>query len=267
MGSQVYCQTTINHGTLEGLEPFPTEILDGRMEDLSIDRQGFELQRIPSQVKDWQSQAEIELFHYDELTEWAKAYSGCDAVLFYPALIRSPETEANNEDFAPVQGAHSDYSENYFDMIRDASHPYRKLIKPSQDRAGVSDEQVANISRVRTLQVWRNTGSALMDYPLAFCDARSVPRRQLMPILVESYGGYETQFESFIVLAPTEQDHYKWYCFPQMEADEVVVFRAYDSDLVQQGETFWTPHCAFKDPHSDGVPRSSLEMRAICLYF
>ena len=54
-----------------------------------------------------------------------------------------------------------------------------------------------------------------------------------------------------------------------MTSQEVVIFRAYDSDRVAAGGPFWTPHTAFLDPTvgPDAPPRISVEMRAICLFF
>jgi hypothetical protein len=48
----------------------------------------------------------------------------------------------------------------------------------------------------------------------------------------------------------------------------VVAFRTYDTELVERGETWFTPHSAFRDPDVGiGRPaRSSIELRAICLY-
>ena len=67
---------------------------------------------------------------------------------------------------------------------------------------------------------------------------------------------------------PAEPTERRWYTFPSMTRDEVVMFRAFDSDLVDRGEPFWTPHSAFRDPTAgdDAPPRASIEMRAICLF-
>ena len=53
-----------------------------------------------------------------------------------------------------------------------------------------------------------------------------------------------------------------------MTVDEVVLFRAYDSDRAQQGLPFWTPHTAFADPTAgdDAPARQSVELRAICMF-
>jgi len=52
-----------------------------------------------------------------------------------------------------------------------------------------------------------------------------------------------------------------------MQHDKVVVFRAFHSECVARRLPFWTPHCAFQDPHSNSSPRHRVEMRAICLFW
>ena len=53
-----------------------------------------------------------------------------------------------------------------------------------------------------------------------------------------------------------------------MQRDEVVAFRTYDTELVPKGETFFTPHSAFRDPEVElgSPPRFSIELRVMCLY-
>ncbi len=221
----------------------------------------------PEAVTDWNDRDAIESWHYDEVRDWAVQSTGCDAVLFFPGLQRNPEAAALHPDYAPIEFAHSDYTESYLEMIADPEHPYHRVLQPSMVRAGVNSEQMQSLQRVLTLQLWRNTGPALMDHPMAFCDARSVARDQLTPLRVERYGGVETQFDAFALLNTAALAHNRWYTFPEMSFDEVVVFRAFDSDCVASGAPFWTPHTAFRDPHSTGVPRRSIEMRAVCLFW
>ena len=152
-------------------------------------------------------------------------------------------------------------------MIRDRDHPYHQVLAPSMRRAGVTDDDVARCHRVLTLQLWRNIGPELMDHPLAVCDGRTVPRSQLAPVRIETYGGLETNFDAFVVLPPNAEAENRWYTFPEMNLDEVLVFRAFDSELASAEQPFWTPHTAFRDPHSIGSARHSVEMRAICLFW
>lgn len=89
----------------------------------------------------------------------------------------------------------------------------------------------------------------------------------MTPIRVAEYGGLKTDFDAFAIAPPLDGSH-KWYVFPDMTPDEVVLFRAYDSDRAASGEPFWTPHVSFRDPtrSADAPKRVSMEMRAICLF-
>lgn len=118
LSEEVYCRTSINYAGQEGPEPVEVTIYNAReFPGLSYKRNGFELQKFPSRVNDWLDAAKIEDCHYDEVTNWAQARFGCDAVLYYPVLLRNPETQTADSDYAPIHFAHSDYTEAYGAMI------------------------------------------------------------------------------------------------------------------------------------------------------
>ncbi len=264
---QLPCDITLNYLLGEEAGPVPVKLRDGREADASLDTFGFELIRHESMVSDWHNLEEIEEKHYAEIRALAKELTCCDFVLFYPAVVRNPEAAKSSEDYNPIEAVHSDYTESYPDVIRDPGHPYHKLISRHFEAEGVSAEDVASASRIRTLQFWRNTGPGDVDYPFAVCDTRSVSRGELFPILVETYGGLETRFESFVVLGQNAAAH-EWYSFADMQPDEVLMFRAFDSDKADAGEHFWTPHTAFRNPEAtaETPARESIEMRAICFW-
>lgn len=265
--ASVYTEAPIFYMGHEGPEAVQQSIRNGREQSSSVWKEGFELIQLPSKVEDWHDLQSVEAVHYDEVSEWAKAFTGCDAVLFFPALLRNAKAQAQSDDFAPVQLAHSDYTENYADMISDPNSAYQNVLKPSMERAGVTSEEVTKVKKVLTLQLWRNVGAELMEHPLTLCDCTTVSREELMPIRVESYGGQETQFDAFSLLKTPATESHNWYTFPRMQVDEVLLFRAFDSEAVANNLPFWTPHTAFFDAQGQGTPRSSVEMRAICLFF
>ena len=117
------------------------------------------------------------------------------------------------------------------------------------------------------LQFWRNIGESKMDFPLAFCDARTVAPADGRPIPVTDYAGSGVDFEALALLAPTDAAPYRWFAFPELRHDEAVAFRTYDTELVERGETWFTPHSAFRDPDVEvGQPaRNSIELqRSVC---
>lgn len=267
--ASVYCRTELHYAQDMVPVAVPVDIHDGRKSTLpGWEACGFELMQFPSAIEDWTDQRAVNGLHLDETESFLKQLTGCDAVLFYPPLLRTREDAQRQPDLAPIQLVHSDYTEGYRDMIQNPEHPYHEILKPSMLRAGVEAGDIRRAARVLTLQCWRNIGAADVDFPLAFCDARTVRREQLAPYRVEEYGGLKTDFDSFIGLPPNGEEH-AWYVFPEMAAEEVVLFRAYDSDRASSGEPFWTLHCAFRDPtRPDNAPgRESIETRGICLFY
>ncbi|MEM7092795.1 MAG: CmcJ/NvfI family oxidoreductase [Actinomycetota bacterium] len=263
----VYCETTINYVGPEGIAAVGTAILDGRAVATSWQTEGFELRMLPTAVADWRNGGHVAHVHEPELAELARVETGCDEVVFYPAIVRDPEAAAADGDLGPIEVAHSDYTERYRAMLGAEGHPYLDILAPSMRRAGVTVADLAAARRIVTLQVWRNIGPRSPDRPLAFCDATTIGRGELVPHVVERYAGVPTDFESFLLMPPTDARR-RWFSFPAMTADEVVLFRAYDSDAVDAGRPFWTPHCAFVDTvvGGDAPARASVEMRAICVF-
>ena len=267
--SSVYCRSIINYAGGEAPLSMAADIHDARRSDLpGWQHCGFERMQFASAVTDWADQAQLQSIYLAEIEAFARGLVGCDAVLFYPPLYRSRAAAAVQPDLAPIEFAHSDYTEGYQRMIGDPSEPYHAILKPSMERAGLDSAAVRRAKRVLTLQLWRNVGAPDCDFPLAFCDARTVPRERLVPIRVPEYGGLVTEFDAFALLPPSD-DEYRWYTFPQLTADEVVVFRAFDSDCVAAKRPFWTPHTSFRDTTlpADAAGRESVEARAVCLFF
>lgn len=266
--ASLYCRVPLTYSLDGAPVRVEVDILNGRLARLpGWETCGFELFDAPSRVADWHDPKEVEARHFEEVTELCKRLTGCAHVIYYPPLLRSPEGAARHPDLAPIQLVHSDYTESYRGMIEDPVHPYHRILEPSMARAGLTAANLAKASRVLTLQLWRNIGDPAIDYPLCLCDCRTVSRDQLTPIRVAEYGGLRTEFDAFAV-APPRNDEHSWYTFPQMNVDEVVLFRAFDSERMTDGRPFWTPHTSFRDPRqpADVPARRSLEMRAICLF-
>lgn len=270
--ADVFCRATLNFAArgddLMG-RPVDLEILDGRTAELPGWQEcGFELVAHESAAASWDDD-DLAAVHHREMEELAKALTGCDVALVSNHIKRGPEHAQRHHDLAPISFVHSDFAAGYDDLVRNSFvQPDREGPPRALERNGVTADDVARASRLVILQFWRNLGPAKMDFPLAFCDARTVAPGDSRPIPVSDYAGTGTNFNALAVLAPEHDDHYRWYAFPELRADEVVAFRTYDTDLVARGETWFTPHSAFRDPDVEiGKPaRSSIELRAVCLY-
>ena len=271
--AEVFCRSTLNFASRGGefvAEPTEVEILDGRTADLPGWQEcGFELVPHASAVSAWGDDDELVAVHHREMEELAREMTGCDVALVSNHIKRGPEHAKQHEDLAPIAFVHSDFAVGYDDLVRQAYvQTDREGNLRALERNGITSADVVDAPRLVILQFWRNIGEPKMDFPLAFCDARTVSPADGRPIPVTDYAGSGIDFEALAVLAPTDAAPYRWYAFPELRRDEVVAFRTYDTDRVERGETWFTPHSAFRDPDVEvGRPaRSSIELRAICLY-
>lgn len=246
------------------------EILDGRTADLPGWREcGFELVRHEPHVRDWTDDDEIASVHYAEVEALARELTGADAALVSDHVKRTAEPQRRPREQSPVRLVHSDFSDDYADVVRHAYRDVRGRGAATLARSGLTAEQIEAAPRIVMMQFWRNLGPPKMDFPLAFCDARTVTRAEARPF---PYTGYVAGGRSFDALAITARDGraaaHGWYTFPEMTIDEVVAFRTYDTDLVRAGRTYFTPHSAFRDPDVEvGAPaRFSIELRVLCVF-
>mgnify|MGYP001827057348 FL=1 len=269
----VFCRSTLHFAARDGAlesEAVEVDILDARASDLpGWNECGFELLSGESTVTDWTDDDEVASIHHGEMEALARRLTGCDVALVSNHIKRGPEFARQHEDLAPIAFVHSDFAVGYDTLVRQSfDDPGREGAAQALERNGVTAADVVAASRLVILQSWRNLGLAKMDFPLAFCDARTVTPADARPIPVTDYAGSGVDFEAVAVLAPTSPDQYRWYAFPELQLDEVVAFRTYDTDLVERGDTWFTPHSAFRDPDvAIGRPaRSSIELRAICLF-
>lgn len=270
MNSSVVCRADFRYyePAVQDVKEIPQEVMNGReFANPGWEVCGFELMKHRSRVADWSDEEEIKRVHYGEISDFARELTGCDYALVGGHILRNPEQAKIHEDLAPIQFVHSDFAESYGELMRNYYAGDSEEARSSLASEGITPAEVASARRMLILQFWRNVGPRKMDLPIAFCDARSVTRQEVMAAPVEDYAGGGFDFETLAVLEPKDGRH-AWYSFPEMTIDEVVAFRTYDSDMIESGEPFWTPHSAFRDPEvKSGEPsRYSIELRATCLF-
>lgn len=268
----VFCRTVLNYLPAEGertaRRETEVEIHDGRAADLpGWEECGFELVSHRSAVEDWDDEALLASVHHPEMEELARKLSGADVALVSGHIKRSPQDARRHHQLSPITFAHSDFAAGHAEIIR-RSYREEGGTNPALSRNGITASDVQGAHRILVLQFWRNLGPAKMDFPLAFCDARTVDPEDSRSFHVSNYAGGGSDFDALGLVAPEEPSRHQWYVFPELEPDEAVAFRTYDTDLVARGRTFFTPHSAFSDPDvRAGQPaRVSIEVRAHCLW-
>jgi hypothetical protein len=247
------------------------EVRNGRIAELpGWQACGFELVDHTPKVQDWTDDDEIASVHYAEIEELARKLTGADAALVSDHVKRTAEPVRRQREQTPVRLVHSDFADDYADVVRYAYQEVRGRGAATLARSGLTSEQIEAAPRIVMMQFWRNLGCPKMDFPVAFCDARTVTRDETRPFPYTGYVAGGRSFDALAVVAPADgssPDH-GWYVFPEMTIDEVVAFRTYDTEMVKTGASYFTPHSAFHDPEVEvGHPaRFSIELRVLCLY-
>lgn len=270
-----FCRATLNYAASgSGAEAIAgraveVDIRDGRAATLpGWQACGFELVHHPSAVADWTDDDEIATVHYPEVEQVARTLTGCDHALVSDHVKRTAEDVKRPREQSPVRLVHSDFAADYADVVRVAYRDVHGRGAATLARSGLSSDDIEGARRIVMMQFWRNLGEAKMDLPLAFCDARTLTPADVRPFHYTGYVAGGRSFDALAVVAPDRPDAHGWYTFPEMTADEVVAFRTYDTDLVRDGMTWFTPHSAFRDPDVElgHPPRFSIELRVMCLF-
>jgi len=225
-------------------------IYDGRaiVDQLSLEREGFILVKHETKMKNFYDDDEVRTVYYKETEELVKQTSGAKRVLVFDHTLRSADATTREEKniSGPVRNAHNDYTE--------WSGPQRV-----RDLLPNEAEELLK-SRFAVVQTWRPINKPVQREPLAIADARSIGTDELIPS-ARIYPDRRGE-----VYHSTFNPEHRWYYFPNMQRNEAMVFKTFDS--MKDGRARWTAHCAFDDPTapSDAPPRESIEMRTIAFF-
>jgi hypothetical protein len=235
-------------------EPHKVRIHDARPieRSFSIERNGFELLQRSTAVTNFSNIEQLKNVYYPEIERLIKERTGAERVLIFGPALRTDSPTRGADVRQPATAPHVDYSEK---MVR---HFIRDFV-------GDLEEERLSGRRFMLINVWRPLRTVERS-PLALCDAATVDRRDLVLAYVKgsvaSKPGEEPLVsEGYNVFFNPAQ---RWYYFPRLRADEILMFRLCDSDA---SAIQLTAHTAFEDPTSaaDAAYRQSFEIRTIAI--
>jgi hypothetical protein len=113
--------------------------------------------------------------------------------------------------------------------------------------------------RFLEVNVWRPIRGPLRTMPLALCDASSMRPEDF--IACDLF--YPGRVGEIYYVA--HRDSHRWYYYPDMQPDEVLLLKCFDSNMAHGGTG---AHTAFEHPHTpaDALPRESIETRAFAFF-
>jgi hypothetical protein len=219
------------------------------VDDLSLDKQGFELTHQETAVQDFYDQEEVKRIYYPEVERLLKEATGAEKVVIFDHQVRNLPLAQRGEKNAREYGksVHNDYPAK--------SGPRRVRDHLPTDEA---DERLKN--RFAEINVWRPIHGPIESTPLALCDAGSIESKDFVPsdLIYRDKVGETYRF--------TYNPNHRWFYFPHLERNEVILLKCYDSK--EDGRARFTAHTAFEDPTSapDAAPRESIEVRALLFW-
>jgi hypothetical protein len=210
---------------------------------LSFDANGFTMVRAPFEI-DWADQAQVRARYYPEAARIVRELTGAKDVLVFLDLIRSSKRD---EGIEPANNAHIDFDEP-------SIQAWVRWLRPD-------DAETLVGKRLVNINLWRPI-RPIECMPLAVCDASSVGRGELVPTKISGRPGEAPQDLAGFNLAYDPDQ--RWFWHPDMQPDEVLAFKIFDSD---QARPHLCAHTAFVDPasHADAPPRMSIEVRTIAI--
>ena len=235
-------------------EPQSLPIRNARsiVENLSLDREGFALSEHHTQVRNFYDEDELRNVYYREAEQLLKEVTGASQVVIFDHTLRNAQESKPGENSIkePVKRVHNDFT---------AKSGYARARRELEAR-GVENIDELLQQRFAIINVWRAIADTIQESPLAVCDAQSI----LPTDLVAGDLVYRDRIgETYAV---THNPEHKWYYFPQMQRDEALFIKCFDS--AEDGIARFAAHTAFADPTSpaDAPPRQSIELRTFVFY-
>lgn len=223
----------------------------------TLDGNGFTLLEHHSAVADFNDEAQVERIYYPEVKDLLTTLLGAEEAYVFGHIYRTDDPEATKARLAldkmerersgPAGGVHVDFDE-------ESIYVYVNELAGEERAPELLKKRIVNVNLWRGINMVERT-------PLAVCDGSTLGESQLIPI--DMYNAVGPNSTKKVGLSVTYSAEHRWYYYPLMTPDEVLLFKTYDSD---PSVVCRTPHSAFADPTSDphAPPRHSLEIRALC---
>lgn len=231
----------------------PCAIADARQAAVrpALATHGFELFGEPSAVTDFYDPDQVTGLYYREVERMACRLMGGRRAIVFDHQLRQREAgrpalsfgrPGDGSQAGAVGRVHNDYSE-----------------RSGRARLGKVLPGTEGDLPFAILNFWRPVLYPAIDTPLSVCDARSVDAGDWVAadIFYRDRAG-----EIFLA---TRSARHRWYFYPEMQTDEVLVFKQFDSR--PDAPARMVPHCAFEPPGTPPhVPlRRSIEVRCLVL--
>lgn len=241
--------------------PYEVTIRNARLAGpFTLDAHGFCLAEHHSEITDWEANYGPDSAYAAEVTAVVRRLTGADFVVPMGGMVRTSGLTSQTVQ-PPAAEAHVDFTTPSARRIAEMLY---KAHRP----------EGAGFDRFISFSLWRVLSPPPQDMPLALCEAGSVR---------DDEGTHNTKIDvdeiptGDALFAPIEGEEdmpaatifhhspdHRWWYFPDMTADEVILIKFHDSD---HSRAWRCPHTAFRDTsRPDAIERRSMEFRGMAYF-
>ncbi len=212
--------------------------------ECELDVCGFTLTRFANGIRDFRDEDEVKRSYYPGIERLVERTTGAHRAFVRSHLIRTETPVDFNDGYARF--VHCDYN-------------VKRLVEMSEavlEQHGVEPQPNWDYVWYNT---WQPFDNPAIRNPLSFIDWRSLPADDV----IDYY--YTGRNQDSLVAAPVYNPDHRWYYFPDMTPDEILVFKQMDG---RPGVSVYCPHTSFDIPSlpEDVPPRRSIEMRMLAVF-
>lgn len=230
---------------------------------ITFETHGFALRQHASAVTDFGDRDQIDRVYVPEMTRFLADVTGGQKVIPFAWMMRT-SSPSNGEAQPPANDVHVDHTPPFSEIM-------------AQRALTWCGEPDYPYSRFVAINAWRAYSGAPQDWPLGLCDATSVGDDEgvTYPILMVDELPSTAEIPEVLPGDPNFPDFpeisafqfrpgHRWFYYSALDADEVVLFKNYDS--VRRG-AWRVPHAGFRDPTCPATgPRLSIEVRFLVFF-
>jgi hypothetical protein len=239
------------------LNPPGTDVREVLIEDgwpyvdrFRADREGFELHAFPGKFDQFDDDASIKSTFYAQIIAFVKQHTGAKRVEVFDHTIRKrlpADLKVQTTVQRPaVMLVHSDYT------VKSGPQRVRDIVP--------DDAEDLLTRRVAFFNVWKPLYRRVEELPLAMVDATTHDEADMLRMDLK----YRERTGEIYVMRYSPK--HRWFYFPQMEADQALLLKTYDSET--DGRARFMGHSAFEDPNTppDAPRRESIEVRTMAFF-
>ena len=219
-------------------------------DQLHLDREGFSFMRRETAVPDLYDDEAVQRLYYPEMEKLITEVTGASRVVVFDHTQRidDPELRAKSKRRPPAAYVHNDFT------ATSAAQRVRDLLPHDEAEARLS-------KRYASINVWRPIKGPVQTAPLLICGYGELADEDLITVERHYPDGRIGRIYN-VAYNPSQ----RWYYFPHMERDEIVLLKCFDS--LTDGTARWTAHGAFQPAglQPGTPPRESIEIRTLLFF-